>query len=132
MSETLTRKPLDSLAAELWDFLGLAPDLDLPALRKIELKRWSDDAGWKASALVERRSTADAIEAVYAYAAYAGGSVHITTPFPCTAQPSGMQVALSAFIVIAEVAIEIGANLDADQYAEAMVADRAETAGGAR
>lgn len=119
----MSEKTLPTLAAELWDFLGLGPDIDLPRLFRVQLERWQHDAGWRCTAHVDERDTPAAIEAVYAYAAYAEGAVRIQGPFKASLQPSGWQVSLIARITVAGVAIEVIANLDTDRYAAAMVGE---------
>lgn len=121
---TTTDKPLDILSNEVWDFVGLAADLGLPRIDRVAMFRAQHDEGWRITAHVDHRTPAEAIEAVYAYANYTGGTVLVRTPFAAAYQPSGFQVSLEARIVVVDVRIEIVANLDADRYAEAMVADR--------
>lgn len=118
-------KPLDTLANELWDFVGLAPDLDLPRLRRVTLSRWDDEDGWKAEAHIKSDDRAADIEGVYAYARYTGGTVKLVAPYPGSQQPSGWQMDLSVEVVVAGLRLRVLVILDADAYAEAMAADRA-------
>lgn len=124
MTETVSTKPLTTLTAEMADFLGLGPDLDLPALGRVSMQRWSHRPGWEILAYADERDAAHAIDTVYAWARYAGSTVRLRTPYAGGHMPSGWQLSLEAQIVIAEVPITIAANLDADAYAEAMAADR--------
>ena len=117
---TATTKTLDTLTAELWDFLGLGPDLDLPELESVSLKRDAHVGGWECTAYTQQKDAAAAIEAVHAYAAYAGGRIEMHTPYRSAVQPSGWQMSLWTHVVVAEVRIKVLAILDADEYAEAM------------
>ena len=123
MTDTLSTKPLTSLTAELWDFLGLGPDLDLPALEHVVLDRFAHNSNWTCSAFTQTRDAAVAIDAVNTWATYGGSQVRLMAPYKSSIQPSGWQVSLSTTIVVAEVQIGIHANLDADRYAEAMAED---------
>ena len=124
MTDTLSTKPLDSLTAELFDFLGLGPDVDLPTLDRATLNRSQRDDGWKVDAYPNEKDAGSAIDAVYGWARYAGSEVRLMTPYPGSIQPSGWQVSLSTAVVVGGVRVGIHANLDADRYAEAMAADR--------
>lgn len=127
MTDTLSTKPLDSLTAELFDFLGLGPDIDLPTLDRATLSRSQRDDGWKVDAYPNERDAASAIDAVNGWALFAGSQVRLMTPYKSSIQPSGWQVSLSTAVVVGGVRIGIHANLDADRYAEAMTADMEHT-----
>jgi len=119
MTSTVSTKPLTTLAAEMTDFLALGPDLGLPALDRVALSRRQRDSGWHVVAYPDERDAASAIDTVYAWAAFSGSAVHLRTPYAATHQPSGWQLSLETRVVVAEVPIEIHANLDADAYAAA-------------
>lgn len=119
---TTSTKTLGTLTAELWDFLGLGPDLGLPELESVSLKRDAHVGGWECTAYTQQKDADAAIEAVYTYAAYAGRQVEMHTPYVSSVQPSGWQLSLWTHIVVAEVPIRVLAILDADAYAAAMTA----------
>jgi hypothetical protein len=123
VTATTSTKTLDTLTAELWDFLGVGADLDLPQLDRVELRRSVHDAGWECTAYTQHKDAGAAIEAVHAYA---GGTVEMHTPYAQGSQPSGWQMSLWTRIKVAEVPIKVLAIIDADAYAEAMAADRQE------
>src|SRR6202012_118926 len=117
-------KPLATLTAELWDFLGLGPDLGLPELDRVSISRSVRQGGWSADAYTSSQDAAAAIDAIYAYAAYAGSEVRRWPPYRSPQMQSDWQMHLSTRIVVAEVTVHVHAPLDADAYAEAMAADR--------
>lgn len=116
----MSAKTLSTLSLELFDFLGLGRDFDLPELDSVSLKRSVRDSSWECTAYTQQKDAGAAVEAVYAYARYAGGVVDMHTPYVSSVQPSGWQMSLWTHIEIAGVRIKVLAILDADAYAEAM------------
>lgn len=104
---------LSQLTTELTDFLGLPADLDLPPLRTVSCKRSHNDDNWSVEASVAGNSDTQRYEAIRAWAAFAGGTVQIGSPYAASHQPCGMQRTLTVRIVVAEVPIVLLAGVDA-------------------
>lgn len=110
-------QPLDSLAAELWDFVGIAPEYDLPALWQVSLSRQCDEPdGWKCRAAVKTlaQDSAAAYQAVAEYARFAGTQVVLGEPYKSGVWPSGTQRTVSTTLTFMGVAVEVAGWVDGD------------------
>lgn len=114
MSTTNTQS-LDTLANEVWDFVGIAADHDLPALYKVELSRHAFDPGWTCQARIEGDplDSAGLYESISAYARYLGAEVQFGKPYgPVNIWPSGKQRQLTVNVRYMGVEIELYALVD--------------------
>lgn len=102
---------MSRLTTELTDFLDLPEALDLPAVQSVQCKRAAHGT-WQVRAFLTATSDDARYRAMSQWAAFAGGSVEISEPYPATHQPSRTQRTLTLRIVVAEVPIELTACVD--------------------
>lgn len=107
---------LDTLANELWNFLGDATDHDLPPLYSVSFDRYATDRGWRCRARVDGPPLESAVlyESISAYARYWGVKVQFGEPYPGGLWPSKKQRTLTVQAVYMGVSIELYALVDGE------------------
>ena len=105
---------LDTLANEVWNFVGDAADHDLPPLWKAELERYATDTGWTCRVRVEGPvlDSAALYEALAVYARHFGVEVEFGTPYRGSLWPSRIQRQLTVSVRYAGVSIELYVLVD--------------------
>ena len=126
---------LDTLANELWNFLGDAADHDLPPLYRVQIDRGATDPGWRCVARVDGapRDSAALYDSISTYGRYWGVEVRFGEPYDGSLWPSGQQRQLTVEVSYAGVAIELYALVDGafePPVAPLAVGDRVRTAFG--
>ena len=107
---------LDTLANEVWNFVGDAADHDLPPLWSAEITRHATDPGWMCRVRVDGEPTNSAAlyEAINAYARYWGVKVQFGKPYPGSLWPSRQQRDLTVEVSYMGVSILLYVLVDAE------------------
>ena len=107
---------LSRLTTELRDFMGLAEDLDLPKVDRIDCAFNADDAEprWVCEAQVNHPATDSGagFEALSGWARYVGGQIEAGEAYKSGVFASRLQRQLTLRVVVAGVSVELYALVD--------------------
>lgn len=123
---TTTKKTLNEITEQVWEFLHLASESgELPLLEDVEVKRGRHASGWTVKAYTgshfDGRSAAEAVAVVRAYADLQGAQLEICAPYTSITQESGVAVCVKTHLVLGGIPVEVLAIVDGDEYAASQV-----------
>ena len=111
MTTTTDQRAID-LMPQLRDLFGLAEDLDLPHLTRVEFGANAGDTGWTVTAQLRSMSDHASYAALLAWSQ--GIAPVLDDPHPAKYMPSGLYRRASVTVVVGEVSVRIWAHVDGD------------------